>query len=206
MCKTGLCRGQSSLSTKDEHVWGNKSTIRLFVVSTIVLLVISTLISLISNDGFLKSKEEMEMIQVKSNESDKYDNNQQPPLDTKSEKIVQCFTEYNDIKSNQTFGLIDEDYANSRAFHGSTRRLELLLEKLQSRQKPVTVVSHGGSISLGHGINPGSGLYSNAFVDWLNTYYPVFSESNTTSNEVKKHKLINHSRHGADVSQRPNIC
>jgi hypothetical protein len=102
---------------------------------------------------------------------------------------------------------MEEEYANSRAFHGSTRRLVLLLEKLQSQQKPITVVSYGGSISLGHGIHPGNGTYSIAFVEWLNTNYPVISESNTTSNEVKKHEIINHSRHGADVSSySQNSC
>jgi hypothetical protein len=120
-------------------------------------------------------------------------------VESESEKLLKCYSEYEDIKSNQTIGLMDDDYAKSRAYHGSIRRLAIFLEKLQSRQTPVTVVSYGGSISLGNGIAPGFDIYSNIFVKWLNAYYPVTTVGSTRANEAKTHKLYNRARGGFDV-------
>jgi hypothetical protein len=124
-------------------------------------------------------------------------------LDEVSNHLLQCHAIYDNMKANQTVGLMDDDYAKSRAYHGGVHRLSLFIEKLQSGQQPVTVVTFGGSISKGTAIEPLSGLYSNAFVDWLNQYYPIENRSKTrttNSSKISTHRLINHAHSGADVS------
>jgi hypothetical protein len=132
--------------------------------------------------------------------SDDDDNLQTQTLDEESNSLLDCRSEYKYIKRNQSHGLKEEDYSKSRAFHGGIRRLSIFLEKLQLGKQPVTVVSYGGSISNGHGVEPATGIYSNAFVDWLNQYYPVTESSATNSSEIKTHTLVNHAKNGADVS------
>jgi hypothetical protein len=113
-------------------------------------------------------------------------------------------------------GLSEEDYERSVAHVGNRFRLAHFVNKLiQSSSRtvmgenhnlaaensgPVTVVVCGGSISLGHGVNPGVARYSNLLEGWLNLAYPIF-KSNTSSNENEsRHRVYNRGSHGADVS------
>jgi hypothetical protein len=177
---------------------------RFFIVLCSAVLVVTSLklsfVWLDLKSGLLNEsvKSNQNYINDASEDNAKFDDVLQH-IDGETKSLLRCFSDYKNMKSKQQFGLMDDDYARSRAYHGNTRRLSIFLDKLQARQQPVTVVSHGGSISLGHGIEPMDDMYSNTFVNWLNAYYPVILEP-FSSGENTAHTLINHARHGADVS------
>ncbi len=122
-----------------------------------------------------------------------------------------CQAEYNRIVSQQTPGLTPQDLLRSRALIGNQYRLEKLMEKLSSRERPVVVVVAGGSISLGHGLaNPDQHRYSNRLENWMNEMYPLPPEPKTDqdNNAQQRHKVINVASHGADscsMAKRLNV-
>lgn len=124
-----------------------------------------------------------------------------------------CQAEYNRIVSQQTPGLTPQDLLRSRALIGNQYRLEKLMEKLSSRERPVVAVVAGGSISLGHGLaNPDQHRYSNRLENWMNEMYPLSPEpkadQGNSNNNEQRHKVVNVASHGADscsMAKRLNV-
>jgi hypothetical protein len=111
-------------------------------------------------------------------------------------------------------GVTDEDLDRSVAHVGNRFRLAYFVNKLtrsssssakadkhldvsDENADPVTVVVCGGSISLGHGVNPSLARYSDLLENWLNLAYPISAYSNEYE---PKHRVYNRGSHGADVS------
>ena len=144
-------------------------------------------------------------------------------------------------------GLTSEDYERSIAHVGNRYRIAMFVQKLiQSTQSiairpitnttstkssttndakhtrssshpPVTVIVCGGSITMGHGVEPQSGRYSDALEVWLNTVYPVATTSvdnnnnpttkaphsdadyNFRNDHPNRHRVFMRGGHGANV-------
>jgi len=65
-----------------------------------------------------------------------------------------CQEEYDRATVHRTPGLTVDDLERSRALIGNRYRLSVLIQILQAKTQPVTVVVCGGSITLGHGVHP----------------------------------------------------
>ena len=65
-----------------------------------------------------------------------------------------CQEEYDRATASRTPGLTIDDLERSRALVGNRHRLANLAKTLGARDKPVTAVVCGGSITLGHGVVP----------------------------------------------------
>jgi hypothetical protein len=92
---------------------------------------------------------------------------------TQEEIVVQCNKEYLYVKREQTIGIKPEDYLRSNAYYGNRQRLHTLVTKLRTGTQKVTVVTCGGSITIGHGVKPKETRYANCFINFLNTNYPL---------------------------------
>jgi hypothetical protein len=109
--------------------------------------------------------------------------------------------EYERVSANRTAGLTAEDLERSRANVGDRSRLAALAAKLAApprRRRPVRVVVCGGSISLGHGVAPVTGRYSDQLQAWLNEAYPVVARA-ADGAEQRHHVVLNKGSHGADM-------
>ena len=115
---------------------------------------------------------------------------QQQPLSSTNTND-KCQDEYARITAHRTPGLTQEDLKRSFVYSGNRQRLALLYKKLEARQQPVTAVVAGGSISLGHGVEPGL-RYSDRLATWMNEMYPL--------SKSPHHQVLNKGSHGADVS------
>ena len=104
-------------------------------------------------------------------------------------------------------GLTSEDYERSIAHVGNRYRIATFVQKLilstqpmtntitnsnssnlndavsRTTSTPVTVIVCGGSITMGHGVEPQSGRYSDALETWLNAAYPVFVDDVDASDQ-----------------------
>jgi hypothetical protein len=143
------------------------------------------------------------------------------------EKASYCKKEYQRVTTDMVDrvpGLTEDDYERSIAHVGNRYRLSKFVEKLvrssniTNKQKQqsndhdshatnaVTVIVCGGSITLGHGVEPETGRYSDALEVWLNNAYPITDRQkgdNNNSNqptEQRKHRVYNRGGHGANVS------
>jgi hypothetical protein len=140
-------------------------------------------------------------------------------------------------------GLTSEDYERSIAHVGNRYRIAMFVQKLiqstipivtdtnttsnssdsknymnsatqnNKNNKPVTVIVCGGSITMGHGVEPQSGRYSDALEGWLNTVYPVAidkndptttkapndAEYNYRNDYPNRHRVFMRGGHGANV-------
>jgi hypothetical protein len=101
----------------------------------------------------------------------------------------QCQREYERITidmPDHVPGLTEEDYERSMAHVGNRYRIAAFVQKLiqstisststdtnSTDSKAVTVIVCGGSITMGHGVEPQSARYSDALEVWLNEAYPV---------------------------------
>lgn len=111
-----------------------------------------------------------------------------------------CTAEYQRVMVNQgaTPGLTQEDFRRSRAWVGNEQRLANIARKLQNRSKPVNAVVCGGSISIGHGVEPQFGRYSHRLEEWLNELYPLNLHHRIETKKTN-HKVFNRGSHGADI-------
>lgn len=75
-------------------------------------------------------------------------------IDQGGTMVDQCRAEYQRVTFNRTRGLTLDDLERSRALIGNRHRLANLARTLQQRNKPITGVVCGGSITLGHGVEP----------------------------------------------------
>ena len=143
-------------------------------------------------------------------------------------------------------GLTEEDYERSMAHVGNRYRIATFVQKLirstkrsidnnettdststgtsnnnpNQNNKPVTVVVCGGSITMGHGVEPQSARYSDALEDWLNEAYPVAVDNSTNTKESNqpgrndgnynysneypnRHRVFMRGGHGANVRTLP---
>jgi hypothetical protein len=140
-------------------------------------------------------------------------------------------------------GLTQEDYERSIAHVGNRYRLARFVQKLiqsttttmntdsnstasdsnteSNNNKAVTVVVCGGSITMGHGVEPQAGRYSDALEVWLNDAYPVAVETNSSTKDDKKpnigdynyrndypnrHRVYTRGGHGANVRVLHENC
>lgn len=113
-----------------------------------------------------------------------------------------CVVEYKRVTAESRLqGLTEDDLERSIAHVGNRQRLAKLTHKLQQRLLPVSVVVCGGSISLGHGIEPRTLRYSNQLEQWLNTIYPLKKNLKNGDQKQSKHehRVYNRGSHGADV-------
>jgi len=113
----------------------------------------------------------------------------------------QCQLEYNRLTSKQTPGL-SSVLRQSEAWIGNQYRLSQTMKALSSRQRPIVAVVAGGSISLGHGVQPDEARYADRLEAWMNEMYPLKQDKN------QQHKVINVAAHGADMcamAKRLNI-
>lgn len=128
-----------------------------------------------------------------------------------------CVAEYNRVTMGRVPGLTPEDLERSVAHVGNRQRLAKLGMKLssaptgrhsnsnsnqQQQQQAVVVAVCGGSISLGHGVEPRVARYSDQLEVWLNDMYPLPPTPATTSNQQQQqqqHRVYNRGSHGADV-------
>lgn len=63
----------------------------------------------------------------------------------------------------------------------------------------------GGSITLGHGVEPKEARYSDQLGVWLNDAYPLRSDEALAEEEQKqRHVVYNRGSHGADVRDKKN--
>ena len=141
--------------------------------------------------------------------------------------IDPCKIEYERVMSSTiTQGLTEEDLLRSRAWIGNEERLVKFVNKLTKKSITtattttnessggngggVNVVVCGGSITLGHGVEPAiTSRYSNKLEDWLNQMYPLSSSSSSSLPHPRnqkgqqqpqpKHNVYNHGSHGADM-------
>ena len=72
---------------------------------------------------------------------------------------------------------------------GNVVRIHKFMEKI--KVSPVAALVLGGSITLGHGVMP-QYRYSNRLQDWMNTMYPLPSNS-------QNHTVLNKGTHGGNV-------
>jgi hypothetical protein len=99
---------------------------------------------------------------------------------------------HNRIQFHQkTLRLSAEDYTRARAYYGNVHRLMKFVSKLRYKSSPTKVVVCGGSITLGHGVEPQRARYGEALGDALNEMYPVARG---------EHMVYMKGAHGADVS------
>jgi GNAT superfamily N-acetyltransferase len=122
-----------------------------------------------------------------------------------------CMKDYQRVMSKKTKGLTEEDFLRSRAWVGNEQRLAKFVTKLEKSSRdadagPVNVIVAGGSITLGHGVHPYNGKYSNRLERWLLMMYPprqqraaTYAEKNATKQERKMHRVYNRGSHGADI-------
>lgn len=111
-------------------------------------------------------------------------------------------------------GVTEEDLERSIAHVGNRFRLAYFIDKLkrsssvgadisqeisEENSGPVTVIVCGGSISLGHGVNPRLARYSDLLENWLNLAYPVSANHSLSNENESKHRVYNRGSHGADV-------
>jgi hypothetical protein len=151
-----------------------------------------------------------------------------------------CRNELNRVTTNMTdhvHGITEEDYERSVAHVGNRHRLSKFVHKLmrstlkvetllQEHQQQsttfdyssnaVTVVVCGGSITLGHGVEPQSGRYLDALEVWLNDAYPIAGTESQHQNDAAmknnnnnnngqqqqqhRHRVYKRGAHGANVS------
>ena len=122
-----------------------------------------------------------------------------------SSAISQCQLEYNRLTSKQTPGL-SSALRQSEAWIGNQYRLSQTMKALSSQQRPIVAVVAGGSISLGHGVQPDEARYADRLEMWMNEMYPLQNQDNKKNNQ--QHKVINVAAHGADMcamAKRLNI-
>ena len=114
----------------------------------------------------------------------------------------QCRREYDRLTihmPDHVSGLTEEDYERSIAHVGNRYRIAHFIQKLiqstttnnngnnsttetnSNNNKAVTVIVCGGSITMGHGVEPQAARYSDALEVWLNDAYPVAVPTNGTS-------------------------
>jgi len=120
--------------------------------------------------------------------------------------ISQCELEYNRLTSKQTPGL-SSVLRQSEAWIGNQYRLTQTMKALSSRQRPIVAVVAGGSISIGHGVQPDEARYADRIEDWMNEMYPLQNNKQGANNN-QQHKVINVAAHGADMcamAKRLNI-
>jgi hypothetical protein len=109
--------------------------------------------------------------------------------------------EYQRVMGSVTTNLTIDDYDRSIAHVGNRYRLsrviqqKLIIDETMTQaqpREPLTIVVCGGSITLGHGITPVKGRYSDQLEVYLNTVYP-------TQQQHRTHQVYNRGSHGADV-------
>ena len=123
-----------------------------------------------------------------------------PPSHGHTSITSPCQLEYDRITSNRTLGLTEQDLLRSRAWMGNQYRVNLAIDTLNQRRRPMLAVVAGGSISLGHGTY-NMYRYGEQFQNWMNEKYPLH-------NPRDKHQVINVAAHGADMcsmAKRLNI-
>jgi len=122
--------------------------------------------------------------------------------------ISQCQLEYNRLTSKQTPGL-SSVLRQSEAWIGNQYRLAQTMKALSSQQRPIVAVVAGGSISLGHGVQPDEARYADRLEAWMNEMYPLQTSNKQDNKENnQQHKVINVAAHGADMcamAKRLNI-
>jgi hypothetical protein len=144
------------------------------------------------------------------------------------EKASYCKKEYQRVTTDMVDrvpGLTYDDYERSIAHVGNRYRLSKFVKKLvrssniTNKQKQqssdndsdaanaVTVIVCGGSITMGHGVEPDTARYSDALEVWLNNAYPIsdIQKGNDKKNSIQrtaslKHRVYNRGGHGANVS------
>jgi hypothetical protein len=143
------------------------------------------------------------------------------------QREIMCRNELNRVTTKMTdhvHGITEEDYERSVAHVGNRHRLSKFVHKLmrsitkdevllqQQHQNPadaVTVVVCGGSITLGHGIEPITAAYSDALEVWLNDAYPIAPtdrEHEINKKQQDRHRVMQRGGHGANVSSRGCFC
>ena len=154
-------------------------------------------------------------------------------LDDKERRCRNEFNRVTEEMPDHLPGLTEEDYERSIAHVGNRYRIATFVQKLiQSsstasinRNKPVTVVVCGGSITMGHGVEPSWSRYAATLETWMNDAYPVAvddyrTDSNTTSFDAKeqttlkynfedkypnRHRTYFRGGHGANVRVIPKV-
>jgi len=127
-----------------------------------------------------------------------------PTTTTTTTTTSQCQLEYNRLTSKQTPGL-SSVLRQSEAWIGNQYRLVQTMKALSSRKRPIVAVVAGGSISLGHGVQPDEARYADRLELWMNEMYPLQTQDNKNN---QQHKVINVAAHGADMcamAKRLNI-
>lgn len=121
-------------------------------------------------------------------------------------KLLQCNHEYQFIKQYQTLnGLSNVDYQRSRAYYGNPIKLYHLIQKLKTGHHASNVIVCGGSITLGHGIEPKHSRYGDILQVWLNQMFPIINQNPNIQQQQEQHQVHIKGGHGADVSIK-NTC
>ena len=184
------------VKTSSNFAFGNLWQICLalvFLLSCTYMIYMHKMLSLIHCDG-------SDSITVPGGRKQSISKNTIP-----SSAISQCQLEYNRLTSKQTPGLSGV-LRQSEAWIGSQYRLAQTMKTLSSQQRPIVAVVAGGSISLGHGVQPDEARYADRLEAWMNEMYPL--QSNKQDNNNRQHKVINVAAHGADMcamAKRLNI-
>ncbi len=94
-----------------------------------------------------------------------------------------------DQRPDHVPGLTPDDYERSIAHVGNRYRIAAFVQKLiqstavsHNHQSPVTAVVCGGSITMGHGLEPQSSRYSDSLEMWMNEVYPTPLNNNDSNN------------------------
>ena len=129
-------------------------------------------------------------------------NNDFVDLDGKNDETERsCRREFHrvtDQRPDHVSGLTPDDYERSIAHVGNRYRIAAFVQKLigssyhhhnNNANSPVTAVVCGGSITMGHGVEPQSARYSDALEVWMNEVYPTSRKnnhdiSNTTNDQT----------------------
>lgn len=115
-----------------------------------------------------------------------------------------CQAEYDRVNVDRTPGLSTESIQRSRAWIGNRQRLDNLARNLTSGSD-VHVVTFGGSVTLGHGVEKNttegyvSGPYGDLLEGWLNKMYGGGDEAGSDGEQQQRHKVFNMAAHGADI-------